>query len=389
MNKNSRKMKRRNTKTPKKRTVNAKIRITKKRGGTITKQASPSGAAPLNCSPFVSGKTVNTSTCYTPEILIQIKDAYNKSHSPKEYIPWSNPNEIWNTLKSRLVNCEKEDCWLATLKDSALSTHIKEVIFAPEHPPEWIKNPNEWLTDVDILNVMKQYQTTYSQFKFIGPSPIDFDTKVKRDELPWAKKGPSDDNVCVWEELCHLSLKKLIAAGKTQLGMIFNLDRYDEPGSHWVSLYLSLGEHSPIVKIGGNGNMNIAWPKVNDSSGGKKQKPRTHRPTPFIFYFDSTGASAPKEIKTLIERIQLQGKQLSSPINIISYNNNGQDHQKSNTECGMYSLFFIITMLTGKLNENGTEKTLDFNGKIKLFRDAIIPDKYVEMYRHKYFNTPK
>ena len=46
-------------------------------------------------------------------------------------------------------------------------------------------------------------------------------------------------------------------------------------------------------------------------------------------------------------------------------------------------------MLTGKLNEDETEKKLDFNEKIKLFRDAIIPDKYVEMYRHKYFNTPE
>jgi hypothetical protein len=336
----------------------------------------------LNCSPYVAGKTVNASTCYTPEILVQIKDAYNKSHSKEEYIPWSNPDEIWNTLKSRLVNCEKEDCWLSTLKNSALSEQLKDVIFAPEHPPKWIKNPNEWLTDVDISRVMKQYEQTYPHFKFIGPSPIDFDTKVKRGDLPWAKSGPANDQVCVWEELCHLSLKKLLGNGKTKLGVVFNLDRYDEPGSHWVSLYLSLGE--PKNMDGGSSSkIDIKWPK--DSSGGKKQK--TYVPTPFVFYFDSTGRPAPKEIKALIERIQTQGKELFPQMDIVSYNNNGQDHQKSNTECGMYSLFFLITMLTGKVED--IKEPLDFNAKLKLFRDAIIPDKYVEMYRHKYFNIPK
>jgi hypothetical protein len=26
--------------------------------------------------------------------------------------------------------------------------------FAPESPPEWKKNPNEWLSSIDIMNVM-------------------------------------------------------------------------------------------------------------------------------------------------------------------------------------------------------------------------------------------
>ena len=199
------------------------------------------GTKKLNCSPAVKDNTVNSSTCYTPEILVKIKNAYNESHSKDKYIPWSNPQEIWRTLNKRLVNCVKEDCWLSTIKDKHLSKQLEEVIFAPAHPPEWLKNPNEWLTDLDISNVMKQYEKTYKNFKFIGPSPIDFDKRVKRGELPWAKPGNATDKVCVWEELCHLNLAKLIKRGITQLGMVFNLDSYDEPGSHWVSLYISLG----------------------------------------------------------------------------------------------------------------------------------------------------
>jgi hypothetical protein len=49
-------------------------------------------------------------------------------------------------------------------------------------------------------------------------------------------------------------------------------------------------------------------------------------------------------------------------------------------------------MLTNKLEDkampNG-ELELGFNEKITLFRDATIPDKYVELYRHKYFNKPE
>ncbi len=47
------------------------------------------------------------------------------------------------------------------------------------------KEPNEWLTSIDILNVMKQYEDKHDDFDFIGPSPIDFDTHKMRGECVW------------------------------------------------------------------------------------------------------------------------------------------------------------------------------------------------------------
>jgi hypothetical protein len=278
-------------------------------------------------------------------------------------------------LKKRLVNCKTEDCWLAEIKDKTLSTQLQNVIFAPTHPPEWLKNPNEWLTDLDISKVMKQYESKYKYFKFIGPSPIDFDTKVARGELPWAESGAYNEEVCVWEELCTLSLKELLRKKISQVGMVFNLDRYDQPGSHWVSLYLSLGEPK-----------NPKRRSRYSTEVGHMPQEECH---PFIFYFDSTGREAPPEIKTLIKRIQDQGRDLHPSLDIKEYNNNGKNHQKNNTECGMYSLFFLITMLTGKLEDvDAGYLELGFHDKLTLFSDAVIPDKYVELYRHKYFNTP-
>ena len=89
------------------------------------------GTRKRNCSPIVSNQTVNSETCYTPDTLIKIKNAYNSFHGKSEYIPWSNPQEIWRTLKKRLVNCKTEDCWLAEIKDKTLSTQLQNVIFAP------------------------------------------------------------------------------------------------------------------------------------------------------------------------------------------------------------------------------------------------------------------
>lgn len=332
-------------------------RISKEmKGGIDSNKESSSSKKKINCSPIVEGQSINTSTCYTADVLMEIKDAYNKSHSPAEYIPWTNPEEIWRTLKTRLVNCDKEDCWLKEIRNTALESKLRELIFAPEHPPEWLNNPNEWLTDLDISKVMRQYEVKYKQFKFIGPSPIDFDSKVEREKLPWADSGNPKEKVCVWKELCSIDLKSLLQKRNNKIGMIFNLDRYDEPGSHWVSLFIDLEDKNP-----------------------------------YVFYFDSTGRQAPTEIDVLINRIQTQGKELRSPfgpLEIKSYNNNGNDHQKSNTECGMYSLFFIITMLTGEM-EQESDKTVELSreDKLVLFRDATIPDKYVELYRHKYFNA--
>lgn len=308
----------------------------------------PRGGKPptqLNCSPYVTNKKASTHTCYTVEHLNAIREAYNKSHKPHEYIPWSNPDAIWKTLNSRLVNCNKEDCWLEIIKNTELRKQIQDIVFAPKQPHEWKTNKNEWLTDLDIRNVMKQYEQTYPEFKFIGPSPIDFDARVKASKLYWVKNIPGNTSVCVWEELCKFNIKSLLQKKITKIGMTFNLDAHNMPGSHWVSLFVDLApEH------------------------------------PFVFYFDSGGNPPPREIQTLMNRIIKQG--IVSNIKIKKIINQHR-HQKQNTECGMYSLFFNITMLTG---DSGFEKNMDLDEKMELFTKVDIPDKYMELYRNKYYN---
>ena len=40
--------------------------------------------------------------------------------------------------------------------------------------------------------------------------------------------------------LCKINLKQHMNTGKHKIGSVFNLDDHDEPGSHWVSLYMEL-----------------------------------------------------------------------------------------------------------------------------------------------------
>ena len=299
----------------------------------------------MKCSPAVKNKTVSDKTCYTPDVLLKIVKSYNESHARELYIPWSNPQKMWQTLKDRLVDCETEDCWLEQIKDRQLRTEIDSMIFAPDQPHEWKTNKNEWLTDYDISLVMKQYEKTYSNFKFYGPTPIDFDKKVAAHKIPWYN-GPKQV-ACVWDGLCDIDINQLKTSNIDKIGIIFNLDRYDEPGSHWVSLFVDLDPKHP-----------------------------------FVFYFNSTGSKIPPEINKLINRIKKQYGANKPRIKLLS--NSGTIHQYGNTECGMYSLFFIITMLTG---DSGLEKNMTLDEKIMLFKDAKIPDKYVEYYRNEYYNS--
>lgn len=291
----------------------------------------------MNCSPVVAGKTVTTETCMTGDILQKIKSEYNHTHRDNP-IRETDPKAVLAELRKRLSQCSDEDCWLRQIKDTALRKKLEKYIFAPKHPREWKYNPNEWLSNYDIFNVLTQWENAYPEFEFIGPTFIDFDAP---------REGTNGQ--CVERELCRFSLEDQIRAGRKKVAIVFNLDKHTQSGSHWVSL----------------------WVDIEDK---------------FIFYFDSAGAKIPPEIARLVARIREQGARLKRrrPIRFRFYENHPMEHQYGNTECGMYSLFFIITMLSGKTDDH---RFKNWHEKVKFFRKTRIPDKYAENLRWRYFNT--
>ena len=85
----------------------------------------------------------------------------------------------------------------------------------------------------------------------------------------------------------------------------------------------------------------------------------------------ASGEKMPKEIKVLIDRIINQGKKLHISFKYDS--NEGVEHQYGNTECGIYSLFFIVHMLEDKLTEH-------------YVKTHILKDEYMQKFRKIYFN---
>lgn len=273
----------------------------------------------LNCAP--SSNSVGGYTCYSDIKLNLIKEMWNKRH-PDKIIETNNPRKIWNFLKHQLINiCDNEKCWLRQeFMKQGLDKELLHYTFAPEQPTTWKKNPTEWLSTLEIHKVLNQWEHKYNDFLFLGASPINYDTLL-------------DDNKCVWDDLCNFNLKRELNNGKYKFGVIFNLDPHYKEGSHWVSLFINV----------------------------KKRE---------INYFDSYGIAPEKNIRKFINNIILQGKKLN--IN-FKLNINNKRHQFSDSECGMYSIYFIIKMLKGTSFKYFINKRIKDNTMIKLRSKYFIP----------------
>jgi Ulp1 protease family, C-terminal catalytic domain len=272
----------------------------------------------VNCSPLYSGN----STCYTEPDLYVLKSLWNKKH-PQHSIQTDDPKLIWNELQQNLKDqCDKETCWLSQdFIDQKTKAKLMKNNFAPLAPKSWKRNPKEWLSSDEIKDVMKQYEEKYKCFAFIGPSPIDFEKRFKHGE-------------CVWEELCNFKLNEELEKGKTKFGISINTDPHHSDGEHWVSLFI-------------------------------------HIPRKEIFYYDSAGFNIPAKIKRFVDKVTKQASQIGIDLKF------GQtypvSHQYKNTECGTYSLFFMIHMLEDKI-------TTDY------LKTHVIKDEYIQTFRKIYFN---
>jgi len=278
-----------------------------------------------SCSPKPTSE-INNFSCFTNKSLFELQTFWNKRF-PTSKIISNDPREIHRQLEINLKGiCQDEMCWIQN-NQIALGDYLSDDTknsFAPLAPSNWSKNPNEWVSNFDIMKVIKQFKKIYPCFEFIGPTSIDFNYILY-------------DKECVCNELCYFSLEKYIQQKKTKIGIIFNTDTHDEDGEHWISMFINLK---------------------------KKQ----------ITYFDSVGNELPNEIANLIQKIIQQGKQLNNPIDFEVVTIDNVEHQLKDSECGVYSLFFIINLL---------EDTIDN----KFLLNHIFRDDYIQQFRKIYFNV--
>jgi len=265
----------------------------------------------FQCAPAL--KRQPGENCLPQPAMVRLQRAWNKTH-PKEKITMSASRKtrkngkavdgagskevpgttLWQKIRHAMkehYKCTTEFCALKKMPGlNAAEKAPLLTFFRPEKPRAWDKKPRDWLDSTHIEDVISQYETADPSFQFIGPVPIDFDEKDKF-------------GACIVDELCNLDLKALSEKGITKIGIVFNLDKHDEPGSHWVCAFIDSGRKT-------------------------------------AYYFDSYGYKPEREIVRLLKRCKEQG------CDTIYYND--IRHQRKESECGMYCLIVIVCLLKGK-----------------------------------------
>jgi hypothetical protein len=265
------------------------------------------------CAPT---KQYENGSCFTLESIILITNAYNNNHSDKIPLVYDKKflvKELYIRIREK-YNCKNQLCWLN--QDFIKSLKNDEILnntFRPTGPRHNLK----WLNTLHINKTLLQYCKKHPEFQFFGAVPIDFD-KFKHFGIK------------------NIDFNQYLQQNIHKFGFVFNLDEHWQSGSHWVALYADIKENK-------------------------------------IYFFDSTSNPPDERIQVLINRIHDFCKKKSEPATDIIVEYNKIKHQFKNTECGVYSMNFILRLLKGETFDEITRN--------------ITPDDKMAECRKYYFNT--
>lgn len=285
--------------------------------------------------------------CAPTEVLKELAKAYNKEQEElgnDNRIIIDKKLETLNDRKFRLhlikqlqdnmsETCgESQICWLKQdfikKMNKAYTTYLKRSTYRPTGPA----NSDVWLNTINLMEVMEQYEELYKDFKFLGAVPLDFDKLDGTDGTP---RLPVHGTSIA---LSNLDYSKLEEMGKTKFGIIFNLDKHNEPGSHWNGAYIDLDRG-------------------------------------LVLFFDSYGTKPPPEIRKFMRaarRYMINNRKMDDKDITCTYSE--KRHQFGNSECGVYSMVFIIRMLKGDTLEQINKKILKDETMQKECRDKYFRD---------------
>lgn len=242
------------------------------------------------CSPIAIFKN---GSCIPTPILIDLTNAYNKYNKNDKIQTYDKVDVskidlykkyLISELQKRL-ECDQKD-WVNLEFTEYMNKEFRDIlenhIFRPEGP----KKQYEWMSSLDINAVMRQYEEYYKSFKYLGSVPIDFD-EIK------------------YYGINNLNFDDLIKMGKTKFGMVINNQKHNQGGQHWFCLYFDLEKGD-------------------------------------IFFVDSVGTKPMEQINNYVQK--LKDYLISKGIK-PNYRINKVVHQKKNSECGVYSMYFILRFL--------------------------------------------
>ena len=274
------------------------------------------------CAP---SKNFKDGSCFSLKSLKSIAENYNKKAKDKITIT-DNKSELVTTLEKKLSdNCNEQTCWLRLDFVKAMNDEeILENTFRPEGP----EKKYEWLSTTDINDVVSQYQAKYKDFLFLGAVPADFE------ELPVLG-------------INNINFDELEKEGKTKIGMVINLDEHDKGGSHWVGLFADL-------KKGG---------VYYFDSFAKKPSKRTRKfINKIVKHIYKSKYKNDIKINDVLNKLKSKSKESFENTSDKTIKNltkldiryNTKQHQFNNSECGVYSINFVVRLVGGESFEEIT-----------------------------------
>jgi hypothetical protein len=289
------------------------------------------------CAPT---KEYKNGSCFEYDSLVKIAGAYNKKYSDKIRISKDKKDLVEQLEKKLKKECDDQVCWLKHNFTREILDESMKNTFRPAGPT----SKNAWLSTTDIDKVLEQYHEKYPNFMYLGTVPSDFE------RIP----------VLGFQDLDFDSLLK---KGKYKLGMVINLDEHNQSGSHWVALYIDL-KHSKVYFFDSFGKKPI-----------KNIKLFINKVIRYL-YKKEYGKEIPiKYLDKAIKKFDRLSKPVQEALKKIDIRYNTVQHQKANTECGVYSINFILRLLKGDSFD-------------KIVNNPVRDDE-MEECREKYFNNYK
>jgi len=300
------------------------------------------------CAP---GVKYDKGSCISKEILQDIARNFNKSSSNVNINIDNDKKEIVNDLTNEFENkfkCKDQLCWLNQHFVKRLNnTNLEKFTFTPIGPQQKL----DWLSTTHINDVIEQYEKKYKNFLFLGAIPYDFQ---ELRQLEMGKELNFDDviNGKINEE--YNKDEKI-----NHLGMVINLDPHDKPGSHWVALYSNFDKNQIYFF---------------DSFGNKPRRKIKKFINKIAKYMYKKKYNSSLPVNTVIE--ELKNNNINPEIKNLSkfdIRYNQIQHQFKNTECGVYSINFIIRLVGGETFDDITNN--------------ILKDDFMNNCRKQYFRN--
>jgi hypothetical protein len=270
------------------------------------------------CAP---SKTFKDGSCLTLKSLKVIAENYNKNNKNKIEISDDKAKMVEQLEKKLSDKCNDQTCWLRLdvvrqIENEQIKEDIVENSFRPEGPSK----KYEWLSTTDINNVVAQYQEKYKDFLFLGAVPADFE------ELPVLG-------------ITNLDFKDVEKEGKHKIGMVINLDEHTQGGSHWVALFTDL-KKGQIYYF---------------DSFAKKPHKRTRKfINKIVKYLYRKKYNKDIKINNLLKKVG-GGKNIPDDLKSFDIRYNTKQHQFNNSECGVYSINFVVRLVRGETFDEITQ----------------------------------